>query len=143
MSEQIFQVGVKALIQNSDGKILMVHIPAWSGNEAHWDLPGGRIDNGETLLDTLKREMLEEIGTSYADDPKQLMTFLTNITIPVSGVRLPLIFVVYRVSIAADAVIKLDPNSAEDDYKWFPPKAAAKEMKYKFSEDFCQLVLQM
>jgi 8-oxo-dGTP diphosphatase len=140
MSEQIFQVAAKALLQNANDEILMVHIPALSGNKAHWDLPGGRMDSGEKLLDTLKREMQEEIGTTYIGTPKQLMAFLTNITIPVGDMRVPLIFVVYKVIIADDVAIELDPNSSEDDLQWFKPKDAAIKMKYKFSQEFCELV---
>jgi 8-oxo-dGTP pyrophosphatase MutT (NUDIX family) len=143
MSEQIFQIGIKGLIRNSDGHILMVHIPKWSGNEAHWDLPGGRMDSGENLLDTLRRELIEEIGTPFVGTPKQLMAFVTNITIPVGNERLPLIFIVYEAHIAKDSIIKLDPTSAEDDYKWFSPEQAAKNMEYKFSEEFCQLVARL
>jgi 8-oxo-dGTP pyrophosphatase MutT (NUDIX family) len=143
MSLQIFQVAAKALIKNTANEILMVHIPAWSGNEAHWDLPGGRMDAGENLLETLKREMLEEIDNPYIGTPTQLMTFLTNITIPIGNTRVPLIFVVYQVMIAEDAVIKLDPNSAEDSFQWFNQKDAAEEMKYKFSQEFCELVSKL
>jgi hypothetical protein len=68
------------------------------------------------------------------------MTFLTNITIPVGDIRVPLIFVVYQVLIADDALIELDPNSSEDGFKWLKPKDAALAMKYKFSQEFCELV---
>lgn len=140
MSEQIFQIAAKALIKNKANEILMVHIPAWSGNQAHWDLPGGRMDPGEDLLTTLHRELIEEIGTGYAGLPKQLITFLTNITIPVGDIKVPLLFVVYEVAKADDHAIKLDPNSAEDAYKWFSPEAAAEEMAFKFPKEFCDLV---
>jgi 8-oxo-dGTP pyrophosphatase MutT (NUDIX family) len=140
MPVQTFQVGIKALIRNDDGQILMVHIPKWSGNPAHWDLPGGRIDVGESFLETLKRELMEEIGVSYVGKPKQIMTFLTKITIPVGSARMPLIFVVYEAKLPKKSVIKLDPKSAEDDFKWFYPNKAADEMVTKFSPEFCNLV---
>jgi 8-oxo-dGTP pyrophosphatase MutT (NUDIX family) len=140
MPVQTFQVGIKALIRNDEGQILMVHIPEWSGNPAHWDLPGGRIDTGESFLETLKRELIEEIGVSYVGKPKQIMTFLTKITIPVGSTRMPLIFVVYEVKLPKNSVIKLDPKSAEDDFKWFFPSEAADEMVTKFSPEFCELV---
>jgi 8-oxo-dGTP pyrophosphatase MutT (NUDIX family) len=140
MKAQLFQVGIKALVRNKAREVLMVHIPAWSGNDAHWDLPGGRVDPGEKFLDTLNRELLEEIGCPYMGTPKQLSSFITNITIPVDDVRIPLVFVIYEVEIADTKSIKLDPESAEDSYDWFSPDEAAEHMKYKFSEDFCKLV---
>ncbi len=44
-----------------DGKILLVrraHRPA----AGYWSIPGGRVENGETLEEAVKREMLEECG---------------------------------------------------------------------------------
>lgn len=143
MSEQIFQIAAKALIRDNQGQILMVHIPEWGHNAAHWDLPGGRVDQGETLLETLRRELTEEIGCSFAGTPKQLMTFITNITIPVGKERVSLAFVVYDVRLSKDSVIRLDPDSAEDEYKWFSPAQAVKEMGYKFPKEFCDLVSRL
>ena len=140
MPVQTFQVGIKALIRNDNGEILMVHIPEWSGNQAHWDLPGGRIDTGEDFLDTLKREVKEELGVTYQGQPKQLTTLLTKITIPAGDTRLPLIFIIYEVRLPANAKIKLDPDSAEDAYKWFSPSEAADNMEYKLTPEFCNLV---
>jgi 8-oxo-dGTP diphosphatase len=138
--EQHFQIGVKGLIRNKKGEILMVRIPEWSGNPAHWDLPGGRMDPGESFLQTLKRELQEEIGVPYVGTPTQLVAVLTSITIPVGDTRVPLVFVIYEARIAPDAQIKLDPNSAEEDFQWFPPAAAADNMGMKFSAEFCHLV---
>lgn len=140
MPIQTFQVDIKALIRNDKGEILMVHIPKWSGNEAHWDLPGGRIDTGEDLLDTLKRELKEELSVTYKGKPKQLMTLLTSITIPVGDTRLPLLYVVYEIDIPTNAKITLDPESDEDDYKWFSPNDAADNMSYKLTPEFCDKV---
>lgn len=138
MAAQTFQVGIKALIRNDRGQILMVHIPEWSGTAAHWDLPGGRIDTNESFLETLNRELLEEIGIPYKGTPRQLMTFLTNITIP--DIRLPYIFVVYEVKLPSGHKIKLDPESAEDGYKWFDTIEAANNMVFKFLPEFRNLV---
>jgi 8-oxo-dGTP diphosphatase len=51
-----FFVGVKAVIVR-DGKILLLQ------NSAHdfWDVPGGRIDDDETIEQTLLRELREEL----------------------------------------------------------------------------------
>lgn len=143
MAEQLFQIGIKALIRNDQGDILMVHIPAWSGNEEHWDLPGGRMEPGESFLDTLKRELLEEIGVAYEGEPKQLAALRTHITIPVGDVRYPLLFVVYEAMIPKDAAIKLDPNGPEKEFGWFTPREAAELMITKFPDDFRNKVSQL
>ncbi len=56
-SKKLFSVSVKALIVDDEGKFLMV-----KENNGVWDLPGGRLENSEAILDALKRECLEEIG---------------------------------------------------------------------------------
>jgi 8-oxo-dGTP diphosphatase len=52
-------VALKALIQNTEGKVL-VCMNAFPGEP--WDLPGGTLNAGEHPVDALKREVKEELG---------------------------------------------------------------------------------
>lgn len=54
----MLEIGVKAIIENSQGLILVVKDAA-SGN---WTLPGGRIELGETPQVALTREIEDEVG---------------------------------------------------------------------------------
>jgi 8-oxo-dGTP diphosphatase len=56
------QVGVKILITNSEGKVLLLRRSREKYPEiAHqWDIPGGRINPGMSLLENLAREVKEE-----------------------------------------------------------------------------------
>ena len=59
------QVGVKALIKNSNGEYLFIRRSttlATDISEPSWDIPGGRIEPDEYLLEALRREVQEEIG---------------------------------------------------------------------------------
>jgi len=143
MSEQIFQIGVRGLIRNKNGKIFMVHLPKWNHNPPHWDLPGGRMDPGETFLDTLKRELREELGVSYIGTPTQLMGILTNITVPVANELLPLVFIVYSIEVEDPDKIKLANGLREDGLGWFTPKEAADLMVTKYAPEFCKLVREL
>jgi len=56
------QVTQKALIER-DGKFLFIQYPK---SKPHffgfWDMPGGRLNDGEQPLDGLRREVREEVG---------------------------------------------------------------------------------
>lgn len=55
------QFGVKALIVN-EGKFLVMHNNGVK--EDLWELPGGRMEYGETAEETLMREIAEETGVT-------------------------------------------------------------------------------
>lgn len=45
----------------------------------HWECPGGKLESGETILECLKREMKEEIGTTVNIKDKMPFFFNTEI----------------------------------------------------------------
>ncbi len=66
------QVGVKILLKNSDGKYLLVRRNPKKYPEVgpKWDIVGGRINAGTTLLENLQREIKEEVNLDYTGEPK-------------------------------------------------------------------------
>ena len=50
-------VAASALVRNDKGQILLVRT-----HSRGWDMPGGQIETGESLIEGLKREVLEESG---------------------------------------------------------------------------------
>lgn len=134
MSEQLFQIGIKGLIRRKDGKILLLKIPAWEGNPGYWDMPGGRMDPGETFEQTLRRELKEEIGYDYTGQPKQIGVVLSNVTIPVGDTRVPLVLIPYEVELPEDINVVLDEEEAFD---WFSLDEASRLLAVKYPEEFC------
>lgn len=55
---------VGALIHDGAGRVLMIRTHKWSGL---WGIPGGKIKRGESSLDALTREVLEETNLHISD----------------------------------------------------------------------------
>jgi 8-oxo-dGTP diphosphatase len=56
----------RALVE-SDGCVLLVRRAAWDSLPGQWELPGGKVDRGERVLEGLAREVEEETGLMLAD----------------------------------------------------------------------------
>jgi 8-oxo-dGTP diphosphatase len=56
----------RALVE-SDGRVLLVRRAAWDSLPGLWELPGGKVDRGEPVLEALARELEEETGLMLAD----------------------------------------------------------------------------
>lgn len=104
------QVGVKILLKNKEGKYLVVMRSAVKYPEAgaKWEIVGGRIDPGTTLIENLKREVLEETGLQVVGEPK-LITAQDILKPQKHIVRL-------TYSGFADGKVKL--SDEHTDYKW-------------------------
>lgn len=56
-------VAAKGIVRRDDGTILLIRRSLDSSTDpGRWDLPGGKMDRGERLVDALAREVLEETG---------------------------------------------------------------------------------
>ena len=74
--ETFYRTSVKALIKNSDGKILLS-----KEENGFFDFLGGGLDHGETLQEGLKREVLEETNLkvkNIALKPSYFITFYSK-----------------------------------------------------------------
>lgn len=63
--ELVSQIAAKAVIVNSKGEILILREAedyADGTNTGKYHMPGGRLEKGETYLDGLAREIMEETG---------------------------------------------------------------------------------
>ena len=63
--KDFYQVSLKALIKNQEGKVLALKAVDTGSFAGFYDLPGGRIDMDEfhtAYIDILKREIAEELG---------------------------------------------------------------------------------
>ena len=53
-----------AVIKDIDGQYLIAKRPKDTHQGGLWEFPGGKVENEETVVDALKRELFEEIGVT-------------------------------------------------------------------------------
>lgn len=138
MQEDLFQLGIKALITNKEGKVLLLmvnkkELKKYDG-EAYWDIPGGRIHRGVSAEETLKREVLEETGLTKIESIKPFAMVLSNIRIPMGETDTGLILSVYTCVVDESEQIRL--SSEHIEYGWFVPREASELLKIKYPKEF-------
>ncbi len=57
----LMQVAVGVLLQQ-DGRFLLTTRPPGKAYAGHWEFPGGKLEEGETVEQALQRELHEELG---------------------------------------------------------------------------------
>lgn len=59
----VWTLSAKAVVRDGQGRILLIRRSAASRNNAgKWELPGGKVDGGESVEQALQREVQEETG---------------------------------------------------------------------------------
>lgn len=58
---------VRCILKQEDRFLLVVHHQRFPGGRTRWGLPGGRIERGEDLAMTARREMREELSVHLND----------------------------------------------------------------------------
>jgi ADP-ribose pyrophosphatase YjhB (NUDIX family) len=61
-------LGVRAIVRDPEGRVLLVrhtYVPGWY-------LPGGAVDRGESVIDSLTHELLEEANVRIVGTPRLL-----------------------------------------------------------------------
>ncbi len=107
------QVGVKALLRNKEGKYLLIRRSLEKYPEVtktRWDIVGGRINPGDTLMDNLRREIKEETDLDLVGEPRLVGA---QDILRIAGRHV--VRLTYIGEVAGE--IHLDPVE-HDDYNW-------------------------
>lgn len=142
MNEDLFFLGIKGVLRNKKGEILLLKVNTKKFNSKnkfeYWDIPGGRIQTGDTVEDTLRREIKEETGLK---DIKNIVSFsmvLSNIRIPNENKSHGLILSTYLCETGKPNSIVLSDEHTE--YGWFDSKDASEKLKIKYPKEFIEKV---
>lgn len=130
-----FYVGVKALIFNEEGRVLLLERDH-PIKKIYWDIPGGRLHKGESLMDTLVREVKEETGLDDTHEFYPFTTVLTDIRIPIYEDSVGLIFSIFRCNLS----VPFQPilSSEHINFGWFTPFEAAQKLKVQYPIEFIE-----
>jgi 8-oxo-dGTP diphosphatase len=124
-----FHLRVKALIFNSEGQVLLLE----RQRPAHdWDLPGGRLQKGESLMETLRREIREEIGLDELGAIRPSSMVLTEMRREGIG----LILAIFRGAVAAPFELILSVEHVHFD--WLPPVEAAQRLEARYPAELVE-----
>jgi 8-oxo-dGTP diphosphatase len=67
MTQKAFRLSAKVLVYDGEGRCLLLkRSQASKNNRGKWDLPGGKVDAGETFDEALLREVAEETGLTVS-----------------------------------------------------------------------------
>ncbi|MDZ7785944.1 MAG: NUDIX domain-containing protein [Candidatus Saccharibacteria bacterium] len=122
-----FHIGVKAIIVDQD-KTLLLKTNEERGSR--WEVPGGRIDDNESIPETLKRELEEEILNIRSIEVKEIV-HVHRLQKDIEGsISLTLLF--YEVTATFDGAIALSDEHV--DYKWCTREEVAEFVQPELAE---------
>jgi 8-oxo-dGTP diphosphatase len=112
-------VAACALISNTRGEILLVKHP-----RRGWEVPGGQVEEGESLIHGLEREIREETGT--AAEIGVLTGVYSNVKAPTK---------VIFAFLGTYQFGELTPSPESPEVRWFPREDVLAQITYPALRD--------
>ncbi len=111
------QVGVKAAILRRE-KLLILQRSQRPPHAGQWDLAGGGVEEGESLEQALRREVLEETGYRPRIGPPVFVG--TSSWRKTPTLTIPFVVITYRCEVTGSKEPRLDRNE-HTAYRWILP----------------------
>lgn len=138
--QDCYHLGIKALLRNEEGEFLLLE-GCNRESSSYWDIPGGRVDIGESIQETLKRELKEEIGLLEDIKTTHFITIPTEIRIKSGNQNVGLILSFYLGEIKSTFTPKL--SFEHKSYKWHDTSSAVKLLQKQYPPLFITKLLQL
>jgi mutator protein MutT len=107
-----------AVISNTAGQLLLLQRSNSASFASHWQLVEGKMEEGESPTDALKREIKEEIGATVKTSETKL---ISHTQLEVRGMKYLAIRVVFAVEIETCEIILSNEHVA---FNWYLPSEA-------------------
>lgn len=112
------------------GRIVLVHRPKYGD----WSLPKGKVDPGEDLPQTARREIDEEVGC-----PVEFLGFAGVVHYPIGPDRTKVVLFWHMLAGGAE---RFEPNAEVDRLLWVTPEDALKRLSYPVERELLQAALR-
>jgi 8-oxo-dGTP pyrophosphatase MutT (NUDIX family) len=142
LKDKLFYVAAKAFIKNPQDKVLLLKAgisPHRVIKEVYWDLPGGRIQSGQDILQALTQEIEEETGIQNCKVLRLRATAISNHISQIDGREVGLLLIVYDVSIPENSVVVLSEEHVQ--YEWVKLNEARRRLRHKYPDDFTSIAV--
>ena len=138
--DDLFYLGLKALIQNDKEEILLLkYRHTHADQKTAWGLPGGRIQKNESLHEGLRREVTEETGISDLTIIEEIGFTHTPYRISAGeSLHAGMVYVVYHCSVPPDTKITLSDEHTE--YVWLSKEKAIEILQLVFSQELIEKI---
>jgi 8-oxo-dGTP diphosphatase len=111
---QVPKVAVRAIITNGEGKILILKRSNTSYGLGQWNLPGGKVDFGQTAIDAVSREIEEE--TMLISENTSFLFYMDNL--PSDSTDLHFVTLFFKCRCTGSLCI----NDESSEYRWIEQK---------------------
>jgi len=119
--------------ENNKIYYLLLHYPGLThrAEKDYWDLPKGHIEKGETIAETIRREVEEETGLTdiqFVEGFKETIKYFFRF-----GGKNILKFVTFYLAETKTKEIKI--SSEHLGYQWLPYEEAMKQLTFKNAQE--------